>query len=334
MLFYERHQKGNEFRCLLCPHVCVIPEGKRGICGVRENNGTGIVLTTYGTISGYAVDPIEKKPLYHFYPGKDIVSIGSYGCNLKCDFCQNYQISQFVERDGSYALSPDELIKRALRTPENIGIAYTYNEPLIWYEYVTDCATLASSEGLMNVMVTNGYINRRPLAELTRIIDAFNVDIKSFSDDFYRKFTGGSLKPVLNTVTDIASAGRHLELTTLVLPGMNDSEASMKHEAEWIAANLGKNVPLHISRYFPMYRRSDPATPAATVIRLRDIAAEYLDYVYTGNLHQNECGSNTLCPSCHVPVIKRSGYDTNIIGLDAKGQCLHCGNQIIKYYRN
>jgi len=331
-LFYEQHKNGSDLKCLICPHECVISEGMRGICGVRENDGKSINLATYGIISGYAIDPIEKKPLYHFYPGKSIVSVGSYGCNFKCDFCQNYQISQFVEREGSYALSPDELVKRALKTPDNIGIAYTYNEPLIWHEYVKDCAMAAASEGLKNVMVTNGYFNREPLAELIRFIDAFNVDLKAFDDDFYRKYTGGTLKPVLTSAIDIVRAGRHLELTTLILPGLNDSEAAMKREAEWISTNLGRKVPLHISRYFPMYRRSDPATPSTTVIKLRDIASEYLDYVYTGNLHQTECGSDTICPSCHVPVIKRSGYKISVTGLDEKGTCLHCGRQIIDYF--
>mgnify|MGYP001484250010 CR=1 FL=1 len=327
----EKYEDDGALRCLLCPHLCIILPGRRGVCGVRENEGESIFLTTYGVISGYAVDPVEKKPLYHFYPGKVILSVGSYGCNFKCDFCQNHQISQYVEREGNYRLSPGELVSRALRVSDNIGIAYTYNEPVIWYEYILDCARLVKDNGMKNVMVTNGYINSRPLDELLDVIDAFNIDLKAFDNNFYRKYTGGKLKPVLDTIARVAGSGRHLELTTLILPGINDSDSSMRKEAEWIASTAGRRVPLHISRYFPMYLRSDPATPDDTVIRLRDIASEYLDFVYTGNMSGNQCGCDTYCPVCHIPVIRRTGYRTNITTLDSDGRCLNCNEKIVNY---
>lgn len=331
MNLWKKHGADGQLRCLLCPHACIIPEGKAGVCGVRENDGSTIHLTTYGIISGYGLDPIEKKPLYHFFPGKMILSVGSYGCNLKCDFCQNYHISQNIKMEGSYRLSPEELVSRASQTPRNIGIAYTYNEPVIWYEYVMDCAALAASAGLKNVLVTNGYINREPLARLIDVTDAFNIDLKAFDNDFYRRLTGATLRPVLDAIRDVASSGRHLEITTLILPGQNDSEESMKREAEWIASNAGRRVPLHLSRYFPMYRRSTPSTPPETILRLRNIASQYLDFVYTGNLSGHDTGSDTECPSCHNTLIKRYGYTTHLAGISQEGRCMKCNELILKW---
>jgi pyruvate formate lyase activating enzyme len=318
-------------RCLLCPHACLLKPGERGTCRIRENRNGIITLLTYGIISGYAADPIEKKPLYHFFPGSKIISVGSYGCNLSCDFCQNHHISQNGPPPGSARISPEELVARAVREHDNIGIAYTYNEPVIWYEYVTDCAILASAAGLKNVMVTNGYITRKPLEELTSVIDAFNIDLKAFSNDFYRKYTGATLKPVMDAIGTVAASGKHLEITTLILPGLNDSEGDMKLMAEWIARNAGRKVPLHLSRYFPMYLRETPATPSETILRLRDIAAEYLDFVYTGNMSgRNACG-DTVCPSCKAVVVERSGYRTVATGLTGEGRCRICNEEIMKW---
>jgi pyruvate formate lyase activating enzyme len=331
MKLSEKREGSDRLTCLLCPHLCHIRQGERGVCGVRENTGDEISLTTYGVISGYALDPIEKKPLYHFYPGKYILSVGSYGCNLKCDFCQNYHISQHIDEDGSYRLSPEELVRLAVEASDNIGIAYTYNEPVIWYEYVIDCARLASSEGLKNVMVTNGYVNSEPLACLIEVTDAFNVDLKAFSNDFYRRYTGAALQPVMNTIRDIAASGRHLEITTLILPGLNDSVNAMKREAEWIATVAGRRVPLHLSRYFPIYKRNDPPTPAETILRLKETASEYLDFVYTGNMSGNDASSDTLCPVCHATVIRRYGYHTSLTGLSDEGRCLNCNEMILKW---
>jgi pyruvate formate lyase activating enzyme len=327
----EKQNDDDHVRCLLCPHSCLISRGERGLCGVRENIGGEIRLNTYGVISGFALDPIEKKPLYHFYPGKNIISAGSYGCNLKCDFCQNYHISQNTDASAGHRLFPVELVSRALKAEDNIGIAYTYNEPVIWYEYVTDCARLAAGEGLKNVMVTNGYVNRQPLLQLIELIDAFNIDLKSFDNQFYRKFTGATLKPVLDSIIEVAASGRHLEITTLIIPGLNDSADEMRREAEWIAINAGAGVPLHISRYYPMYKRDDPPTPSETIWKLKEAASEYLDFVYTGNMAEPSAGSDTICPQCKTTVIRRSGYRTTVTALSDDGRCLKCSELIVKY---
>lgn len=329
MRLWEKHYNDGTLRCLLCPHMCLIRPGGKGVCGVRENCDGEIELITAGVISGYAVDPIEKKPLYHFFPGRKILSVGSYGCNLRCDFCQNYHISQNVSYGEARRLDPEELVRQAAASDGNLGIAYTYNEPVIWYEYVSECASLAAGKGLKNILVSNGYIRAEPLKELTKLIDAFNIDLKSFSNDFYRRFTGATLEPVLEAIKVIAGSGRHLEVTTLILPGLNDSPDEMRREAEWIAANAGKGVPFHLSRYFPMYRRGDPATPPETILKLREIAEEYLDYVYTGNMPGTDSGSDTRCPSCREMVIRRSGYTTRVTGLTDDGKCQKCGNKII-----
>jgi pyruvate formate lyase activating enzyme len=328
MRLWEKHKEGS-LRCTLCPKLCIIRPGGRGICGARENREGEIYPITAGIISGYALDPIEKKPLYHFFPGSVILSVGSYGCNLTCDFCQNYHISQHFAGDQSARLHPEELVRHAANARGNIGIAYTYNEPVIWFEYVTESARLAREKGLRNVMVTNGYVNQEPLKEFIQVIDAFNIDLKAFSNDFYRLYTGATLKPVMQAIKSVASSGRHLEITTLILPGMNDSPDEMRREAEWISENAGRSVPLHLSRYFPTYRRTTPATPPETILMLREIAQEYLDFVYTGNMPGDEGGSDTRCPSCHTTVIKRSGYYTRITGITDEGRCVKCGRQII-----
>jgi pyruvate formate lyase activating enzyme len=324
-------EEDGTLRCMLCPHSCLLKPGERGICRVRENRDGMITLLTYGIISGYAADPVEKKPLYHFFPGRNIISVGSYGCNLSCDFCQNHHISQNGPPAGSTRLSPEELVARAVREHNNIGIAYTYNEPVIWYEYVTDSANLAAAAGLKNVMVTNGYITRKPLEELTNVIDAFNIDLKAFSNDFYRRYTGATLKPVLDAIGTVALSGKHLEITTLILPGLNDSAGDMRHMAEWIAGNAGRNVPLHLSRYFPMYLRETPATPEETILKLKDIASESLDFVYTGNMSGRHACGDTLCPSCKTVVVKRSGYQAVVTGLTGEGHCSICNEEIMKW---
>lgn len=330
MKLSEKHSD-DKLRCLLCPHSCIISRGERGVCGVRENAGSDIRLITYGIISGFALDPIEKKPLYHFYPGRKILSAGSYGCNLKCDFCQNYHISQNSDTRTAHILSPGDLVAMAVKAEDNIGIAYTYNEPVIWHEFVTDCARLAGAKGLKNVMVTNGFVNRQPLMQLIDLIDAFNIDLKSFNNEFYRKFTGATLRPVLESVKEVAASGKHLEITTLIIPGLNDSVEEMRHEAEWIARNAGTGVPLHISRYFPMYKRHEPPTPSDTILELKKAASEYLDFVYTGNMSGSPDGSDTVCPHCNSTVIRRSGFKAIVTGLSGEGRCLKCSELIVKY---
>jgi len=324
---------GEKTECLLCPHNCIISEGKSGICGVRRNTGGKIDLRTYGVLSACSLDPVEKKPLYHYFPGYNILSAGSFGCNMRCDFCQNYHISQTgSDPDFSRSLtSPEDLVQKAQKASRNIGLAFTYNEPVIWFEYMKDAAVLAKSYGLHTAMVSNGYVNSGPLSEIIKFIDAFNIDLKAFNDVFYKKMTGANIEPVKNSLKMIALAGRHLEITTLVIPGLNDSEDEMRKESEWISSELGKNIPLHLSRYFPAYKRNNPVTPDETLVRLYEIASGVLDYVYIGNTG-SVSGQDTSCPECGTIVTKRSGYNTKILNLDKQGKCTGCGNLIYKNY--
>jgi pyruvate formate lyase activating enzyme len=324
-------KNGDKAVCLLCPHLCRLADGKTGICGARKNAGGNINLLTYGVISGYALDPIEKKPLYHFFPGTNILSIGSYGCNMRCDFCQNYNISQRFSADFSNKTDPDIIIRDAMSALNNTGIAFTYNEPVIWFEFVRDVAVKARMKGLHTVMVSNGFVNREPLQEFITFTDAFNIDLKAFNNEFYRKLAGADLEPVKNALMQISKSGKHLEVTTLVIPGQNDDVREMDYEASWIAGELGKDTPLHLSRFFPMFKRDDPATPADTLERLSEIASKHLDYVYTGNMAHGT-GQETRCPQCGKTVTKRSGYNIKLQNLDKKGNCTGCGKNIFRYF--
>ena len=317
--------------CLLCPHNCRIAEGKTGICGVRKSTGETIELLTYGVISGYALDPVEKKPLYHFYPGTNILSLGSYGCNMRCDFCQNYNISQRTLAGYHSNTESDKIIRDAQAALNNIGIAFTYNEPVIWFEFLSDMARKARKKGLKIVLVSNGYVNREPLDEIISFTDAFNIDLKAFNDGFYKRLTGGSLEPVTNTLKQIVMSGKHLEITTLVIPGQNDDEGEMARQTEWIAGELGRDVPFHLSRYFPMYKREDPSTTAGSLKRLAEIASKSLRYVYVGNI-SSDSGQNTHCPQCGKVVTKRTGFQAKIQNLDRKGSCTGCGTKIYRHF--
>jgi len=326
-MFYR--QVGEKTECFLCPHNCKISEGRTGICGVRKNTGGKIELLTYGVISGFALDPVEKKPLYHFYPGTYILSIGSYGCNMRCDFCQNYHISQNVITGISKRITPDEILSHSLKEKNNIGVAFTYNEPVIWFEYVRDVAVKVKEAGQSTVMVTNGYVTKEALGEYLKFIDAFNVDLKAFDNSFYKTLTGAMLEPVKESIKMIAKAGKHLEITTLIIPGRNDNPGDMEKEAKWIASELGRDVPLHLSRYFPMYKRDDPPTPSEVLLQLYEIAAQHLDYVYIGNAIQLT-GQNTYCPQCGNLITRRDGYHIKQIGLQGK-KCSKCGREIYRY---
>jgi pyruvate formate lyase activating enzyme len=321
----------DKLECLLCPHFCKLSRGKTGICGVRKNTGEKIELITYGVISGFSLDPVEKKPLYHFFPGKNILSIGSYGCNMKCDFCQNFHISQNIPDNLKAETMPAEIVKSAMSAKNNIGIAFTYNEPLIWFEFVRDTAMIARHDGLFTVMVSNGYVNKDILTEIIGFTDAFNIDLKAFNNSFYKKLTGADIKPVKEGLKQIAKSGRHLEITTLIIPGQNDSEKEMALQSEWIAGELGKEVPLHLSRYFPMYKRNEQSTAQETLDKLFDIASGKLDYVYMGNTYSHK-GQNTECPVCGTIVTMRSGYNTRLINLNKDGKCTSCGNPVYEYF--
>lgn len=320
----------NKLECTLCPHYCKLAAGKSGICGVRKNTGEKIELLTYGVISGYSLDPVEKKPLYHFFPGHNVLSIGSYGCNMKCDFCQNFNISQKIPESLFPEATPLKIVKTAIAAENNIGVAFTYNEPIIWFEFMRDTSLLAKSEGLYTVMVSNGYVNSEPLSEIIQFIDAFNIDLKAFNNNFYRKLTGSDIEPVKNSLKQIAREGKHLEVTTLIIPGQNDKESEMQLQSEWIAGELGKNVPLHLSKYFPMHKRDNPATSQETLNSLFEIASKNLNHVYMGNT-VSDSGQNTCCPECGQTVTIRSGYNTRLLNLDSKGRCTKCGKLV---YRN
>ncbi|HBT80240.1 MAG TPA: AmmeMemoRadiSam system radical SAM enzyme [Selenomonas sp.] len=272
--------------CELCPHHCRLSEGGTGFCGARGNRGGEVVCLNYGQVTSLALDPIEKKPLYHFHPGSVILSLGSYGCNLRCPFCQNYEISQAGEAQvRTRSILPDELLALALQTREqygSIGVAFTYNEPLVSYEYLRDCAQLLRAHGLAVVLVTNGQACAAPLSQLLPLVDAMNVDLKGFSQEFYT-WLQGNLVTTKQTIQMAVAAGVHVEVTTLVIPGRNDSPRAMSDEASWLAS-LSPDLPLHISRYFPRYHCDIPQTPRHTLAELQHIARRYLHYVYVGNV--------------------------------------------------
>jgi len=322
--------EGSELQCELCPHECRIKVNHSGICKVRRNIDGRLYSMVYGKPVAIHFDPIEKKPLYHFHPGTSILSIGTLGCNMNCFFCQNSEISQAEPSEfHKNGFTPTEIIHLAGSRSDNIGIAYTYNEPVIFFEYMVDIARMAQETGLKNVMVTNGYIKQEPLKVLLEHIDAFNVDLKSFRDEFYRNFTHSLLKPVLETIKSIIRSGKHIEITNLIIPGLNDDKETFREMINWIKNECGKQTVFHISRYFPRYKSNLPPTPLGTLNALYEIAAKELQYVYSGN-YENETGKDTFCPDCHSRLIVRHGYSTNIIGIDRQGSCSNCGKAIIR----
>ncbi|HZK34165.1 MAG TPA: AmmeMemoRadiSam system radical SAM enzyme [Bacillota bacterium] len=281
-LFYEALSDSGTVQCHLCPHRCVIKEGYFGKCRVRQNEAGSLYTINYGQVVSLALDPIRKKPLKFYRPGTNILSAGSFGCNLTCDFCQNHSISQ--DLPASMYMASDQLALLAEQTGDNIGIAFTYNEPTIWYEYVYDCARLIKEKNKDTsvVLITNGYINREPLIGLLPFVDAMNIDLKSFSDDYYKRLCGGSLQPVLDTI-EVAAARCHVEITTLLVTGENDSLEEVGEVARFIAA-IDPDIPLHLSRYFPNYKLENPPTDTGFIVKARDLAGKYLNHVLTGNM--------------------------------------------------
>ncbi|MGE5626703.1 MAG: AmmeMemoRadiSam system radical SAM enzyme [Solirubrobacterales bacterium] len=284
-MYYEK-KENNKVLCRLCPNYCYIPQGKRGSCGVRENIEGMLYSLNYGKISALALDPIEKKPLYNFHPGSSILSAGSLGCNFKCPFCQNYSIARLeLEEVEAVYISSEELVNRALSLKDkgNIGIAYTYNEPTVWYEYILDTAKLAVRKGLVNVLVTNGYISPEPLKELLPYIHAMNIDLKGYTSEYYRDIVKGNLEAVKSTI-EISSKQCHVEITTLIVPELNDSPEVIEEMAKWISS-LSPDIPLHLSRFFPRFEMADKIpTPIKTLYDLKVIAEKYLNYVFIGNV--------------------------------------------------
>lgn len=324
-LYYEKKEQ-KLAACRLCPKLCAIREGKAGFCRVRQNREGTLYATNYGKVTSCGLDPIEKKPLYHFYPGSFILSFGTMGCNLRCGFCQNWSIAHGDPRTAD--LSPQEAVEMACRKDvrgyTNIGIAYTYSEPFMWYEFVWDTARLAREAGLKNVLVTNGYVNETPLREILPYIDAMNIDVKGFTDDYYRKNCVGRLEPVLRTV-EIAHTKCHVELTTLLVTGLNDSPEEIGRLVDWVA-DLNPEIPLHFSRYFPNFEFDVEATPYEVLERARNIARGKLSYVYVGNAPSLDA-NDTFCPGCGEELISRAGYSARKVGLEGK-KCRKCGREI------
>ncbi len=327
-LFYTKLEN-QTLHCDLCPWFCVLKPGQTGNCKVRSNEKGILVTHVYNKVAAFGIDPIEKKPLYHFHPGKNILSIGEVGCNLHCSFCQNNRISQCYASDFTdfQEITSSQLIDKALKIPQNIGIAYTYNEPFTFYEFMFETAQLAHEKGLKNIVVSNGYINPEPLKKLLPFIDAFNIDLKAFTDDFYMKQTKGKLAPVLETLKIIAESPAHLEITNLIIPGMNDDEAVFEKMVKWIATKLGTDVPLHLSRYFPQFKMDIPATPAETLESLYEQAKSHLHFEYLGNVN-DEKRSSTYCPGCGKPIISRNQYRVSVQNLSKYACCEGCGRSI------
>lgn len=308
----------DKLTCTLCPHNCVIRKDHYGICSIRKNENMELKLPWYGLLSAINVDPIEKKPLYHFYPGSDILSVGFYGCNFHCQFCQNYQISQETKStNNKQPVSPGELIGLAIDKGIS-SIAYTYSEPIIHFEYIKKCAELAHSHDIKNVLVTNGYLNPLPASELLSLMDGVNVDLKSFTETFYHKI-GGRLEPVKEFIR-LASELTHLEVTTLVIPGENDSEEEITGIAEFLA-DLDINIPLHLSCYYPVYKYKTPPTSIESVLSLTKKAEKLLNFVYPGNMGLKE--TNTFCKKCGNTIVSRRGYSVSTSGI-INGKCSQC----------
>ena len=324
-LYWEPVANGR-VRCRLCPHHCVIAPGRAGVCRVRRNVDGRLVLEGYGRVAAIHLDPVEKKPLFHFYPGSYLLSMGTAGCNLRCRFCQNWEISQVPARTA--VITPREAVElaRQVRDVPCVGLAYTYSEPTIWYEFVLDTARAAHGQGFVNAMITNGYIEEEPLAELLPWMDAFNVDVKSFDPGYYTRVVSGRLEPVLRTVEAIHRAGQHVEVTTLLVTGLNDSEDEVDALARWLAG-ISPDIPLHLTRFHPDYQMMDrPPTPRATMLRAREVATRHLRYVYLGNIWGTG-GEDTVCPRCGAVLIERDGYDIHVRTLD-HGRCARCGQEI------
>lgn len=318
--FYERQGEGR-LTCRLCPHACSLEAGQTGRCGVRVNRGGVLEARAYGEISAFGLDPVEKKPLYHFYPGSAIFSVGSYGCNLACDFCQNHRIAH--GRPRTLHLEPQQLVEAAAEESASIGVAFTYNEPVINIEYILDCAELLRRRGMKVVLVTNGFIEEEPLEILAEAVDAMNIDLKAFHEGFYSEVCRGGLAPVKRTIRR-ASRSVHLEVTTLLIEGLNTDPGEIRDLSRFLA-DLGPDIPLHLSRYFPAWKRTDPPTSPALMGELAETAREHLNHVYLGNVAGFD--NNTYCPDCGALLVERHAYQAFVRTLKAE-RCGRCGRKI------
>jgi len=323
-------RKDHAVQCRLCSHFCRLEPGEYGLCGVRVNEKGQLYTLVYDRLAAANTDPIEKKPLFHFQPGSWSFSIGTMGCNLACSFCQNDSLSQGPKQDhhiSGQAITPDQIVQSA-RKKDCSSISYTYSEPTIFFELMYDTAVLAHEHGLKNVLVSNGYMSKDCLQELAPYVDAINVDLKAFTDDFYATFCQARLQPVLNNLKTIKELGWWLEVTTLIIPGLNDSRSELQELALYVAQDLGVDVPWHISRFHPAYLMQDKGpTPVSTLEMAYDIGKQAgLHYVYLGNVpgHNSE---TTLCPSCGKPVLRRRAFTLGPVNMDGN-RCSHCGEEI------
>ncbi len=324
-LFYTKTGQGSTVQCFLCPHRCVIKEGKRGICGVRQNESGRLLSLVYGKVVACNVDPIEKKPLFHFQPGSTSLSIATVGCNFQCLHCQNHDISQLPSSQGRIAgrdATVRDIVATACRE-RCTSISYTYTEPTIYFEFAYDTAVAAVEQGLKNVFVTNGFIEPEALRMVSPYLHAANVDLKAFSDRFYRTICKARLQPVLRALEVMKELGIWIEITTLIIPGLNDHEKELRDLARFIVG-LGKEVPWHISAFHPTYRMTQrPRTPVAVLRRIRSLGMEEgLAFVYTGNVPGDE-GENTFCPGCGTKVIERVGFRVVATALEGN-RCARC----------
>jgi len=313
-------------QCDLCPRDCKLHEGQRGACFVRQRKGDAMVLTTYGRSSGFCIDPVEKKPLNQFYPGSSVFSFGTAGCNLACKFCQNWDISKSREMDTLMDRASPETIAKTAKAQGCRSVAFTYNDPVIFAEYAMDTADACHELGVDAIAVTAGYIGVEARRDFYAKMDAANVDLKGFTDEFYVKLCGARLQPVLETLVYLVHQTKvWTEITTLLIPGKNDSDAEIEAEAKWIRRELGPDVPLHFTAFHPDYKMTDiESTPGATLSRARRIAKhEGLNYVYTGNVHDRE-GGTTFCPGCAKPMIVRDWYEILSHAVTPDGRCSHC----------
>ncbi|MBE7464062.1 MAG: AmmeMemoRadiSam system radical SAM enzyme [Planctomycetes bacterium] len=314
-------------QCDLCPRFCRLHDGQRGMCFVRKREGSGMVLTTYGRSSGFCIDPVEKKPLNHFLPGTPILSFGTAGCNLACKFCQNWSISKSREFDTLADRAQPATIARAAQALGCRSVAFTYNDPVIFHEYAIDVAQACRAQGIRSVAVTAGYQCAEPRAEFYRYMDAANVDLKGFTESFYAKICGGHLAPVLETLKYLKHETKvWFEITTLLIPGENDSEAEIEAMTQWVMRELGPDVPHHFTAFHPDWKMQDhPPTPTRTLVRAREIAIRNgLRFVYTGNVHDRE-GGTTSCHGCRKPLIVRDWYTILAYRLTPQGACPDCG---------
>lgn len=318
---YSESLAGGAVRCLLCPFRCLLAEGQIGLCKARQNVGGTLQTLTYGKVSSRQVDPVEKKPFFHVLPGSRVYSIAVTGCNLKCLYCQNWSLSQvFPEEVDTIPMTPAEVVQAAVDS-QSSAIAFTYNEPTVYFEYLLDIAKLAKDKGLKTLVVSNGYINPAPLRELLPFVDAYKIDFKGYDDKFYQEVTGGHLAPVLESMKIIRESNVWLEVVNLLVPGKNDSDDQIRSLVQWIKENLGTDVPLHFSRFQPQYRLENlPPTPVTTVVRARQLALEAgLKYVYTGNIIYPP-GEATYCPTSGQVAVARQGYVVNVNNLQ-RGRC-------------